>query len=349
MLGSIRFFLAFFVLLSHIPNNGMKLNLGVVSVICFYFISGYLMRKSYARFIVNSNKPALDFYIDRIIKLFPQYVLVVLITFVSIWYFGKSDAIKILNQDITLSKILVNLTLLPANYVFQPFVIDILKPHPIVPPAWSLATEFQFYLLLPLIFTLNKKYLLLLLMTTLVIQFSSFFFASGAFNSNSFGYRYIFGVLTVFLFGFSFAEKGDIFYKRISIFIWLVFTVFLFIISPAFNLWKNPYVQEVLFGGFLALPLGYYFITIKMHINYKRLDNFLGDLAYPMFISHFLSFYLVEKLFDIPVEYRVVYYILSISLCFFISFLLSLFQKKVEIYRIKRRGFSSLKSSKTMS
>lgn len=90
MLGSIRFFLACFVLISHFPNNGMKLNLGVVSVICFYFISGFLMRKSFTRFQVNSKTPATDFYIDRVIKLFPQYIVIVLATFACISYFGKS-------------------------------------------------------------------------------------------------------------------------------------------------------------------------------------------------------------------------------------------------------------------
>ena len=327
----------------------MKLNTGVVSVICFYFISGYLMRKSYARFIINSSNPRIDFYIDRVIKLFPQYIVVVFITFFSIWYFGKSSVILLLNQDITLSKVLLNITLLPANYVFYPLSIDALTPHPIIPPAWSLSTEFHFYLLLPLIFALNKRFWILLLITTLGIQFSSFFFASGVFNSNSFGYKYIFGVLTVFLYGFSFAEKTDVFYKWVAILIWLAFTLFLFVVAPAFDIGKNPRVQEILFGGFIALPLGYYFTTVKIQENYKKIDNILGDLAYPMFITHFLSFYLVEKLLTIPVANRVVFYISSVTLCIIISFLLSLLQKKVEIYRIKRRGFSSLKAIKNGS
>jgi len=336
-------------LISHLPGNGMKFNIGVVSVICFYFISGYLMRKSYARFVIYSNKPAIDFYIDRVIKLFPQYVSVVIISFVSIRYFGISDGIVLLNQDVTLNKILLNLSLLPTNYVFHPFTLDALKPHPIIPPAWSLATEFHFYLLLPLIFSLKRKPWFLLLLFTIGIQFSSFFFAHGAFNSNNFGYRFILGVLTIFLFGFSFAEKSDFFYKWVSMLIWFAFTLFLTVITPVFDAWSNPYVKEVLFGGFIALPLGYFFSTIKTHASYKRVDNLLGDLAYPMFISHFLSFYYVEKIFAIPVSNKIVFYTLSIALCITISYVLSLFQKKVETYRIQRRGFSSLKTAKVNS
>lgn len=343
MLGTIRFFLASFVVISHFPNSGMKLNLGVVSVICFYFISGYLMKKSYNRFVTNSQRPALDFYIDRVIKLFPQYILIVVFTFVCMSYFGKSQVIWFLNQDVTLSKVLLNLSLLPTNYVFEPFVINALKPHPVIPPAWSLATEFHFYLLLPLIFSLNKKLWVVLLVAVLCVQFISLFFASGAFNSDSFGYRYIFGVLSIFLYGFAFAESSDNFYRRACLLIWSIFTLFLFVITPAVGVWNNPVVQELLIGGFIALPLGYYFTTIKTSKNYRGIDNMLGDLAYPMFISHFLSFYLVEKLFSVSIYNRPVFYASSIVLCILISILLSKVQNKIEIYRIKRRGFISLK------
>jgi peptidoglycan/LPS O-acetylase OafA/YrhL len=323
----------------------MPFNIGVVSVICFYFISGYLMKKSYARFMTYSHRPAFDFYIDRAIKLFPQYAIVVCISFASIGCFGKSAEVVFMNQDITIGKVLLNFSLLPANYVFPPLAFDALNPHPVIPPAWSLATEFHFYLMLPFIFWLKRKSWLLLLSVTLGIQFSSFFFADGAFNSDNFGYRYIFGVLTVFLYGFAFAGKSDSFFHWISLLLWMMFTVFLFFIAPAFGAWNHPFVPEVLLGGFIALPLGYYFTKTKTPSGYQQIDNLLGDLAYPMFISHFLSFYLVEKLFAIPVSNKYGFYSVSIVLCILLSYCLSLFQKKVEAYRIKRRGFSSLKAT----
>jgi peptidoglycan/LPS O-acetylase OafA/YrhL len=331
-------------MISHLPNHGMRINIGVVSVICFYFISGYLMRKSYARFKTNSNKPVLDFYIDRIIKLFPQYGLVVILTFASLWCFGRSDFVPLLNQDITLEKVLLNLAVLPTNYVFYPFIIDALKPHPIIPPAWSLATEFHFYLVLPLIVSLKKRFWFLLLFITVCVQFSSFFFSHGPFNSNTFGYRYIFGVLTVFLYGYAFAEKPEAFYRRVHRVIWLVFTLFLIVIAPMLGVLENPFVLEVLIGGFIALPLGIFFTKANVQKHYVKIDNLLGDLAYPMFISHFLSFYLVEKLLSIRVSDSVTFNALSIVLCITMSFFLSLLQKKVDAFRIKKRGFSSLKT-----
>lgn len=343
MLGTIRFFLAFFVLISHLPGNQMKLNLGVVSVILFYFISGFLMEKSYSRFVDNSANPVLDFYTDRILKLFPQYIVIVILTFVSIIYFGNSQIVPIFNQDTTAYKVFFNTILILNNYIFEPFIIKELMPHPIVPPTWSLSTELHFYLILPFIFFLKGRVFLILLLS-LIIQFSSFFFSNNYFNSNNFGYRYIFGTLTIFIYGYSFSKEKDLFFRNLAISIWMSFSLFLFIFLPTFNLWKNPNLQEILLGGFIALPLGYYFVYTKIQFkNFIKIDTLLGNLAYPVFITHFLAFYLVEKLLFIDNFYLPSFYISSIFLCLLISFLLHIFQLYIEKTRLKRRGFSSLR------
>ncbi len=322
----------------------MALNPGVVSVICFYFISGYLMRKSYARFQANSCRPAITFYIDRCIKLLPQYLVVVIITAACIYWLGPSQRLPILDQKITITRMVLNFLLLPVNYVFSPFSIEALAPHPLIPPAWSLSAEFHFYLFLPFIFILKKRFWLLLLLTTMGIQFSSFFFTLPLFNSDNFGYRYIFGVLTIFLYGFAFAESTEPFFRKMCLLIWGMFTIFLFFVAQAFALWKNLWVQEVLIGGFIALPVGYCFSRIKSGAQYQPMDRFLGKLAYPVFISHSLAFYLADRLFGAAADSQWLYYTISLFLCFSFSFFLLLFQNRVEIYRIRRRGFASLMS-----
>ena len=343
MLGTIRFFLALLVLISHVPSSSMRLNLGVVSVILFYFISGFLMQKSYSRFVDNSANPVLDFYIDRVLKLFPQYIVIVIITFVSVIYFGNSKLVPIINQDITPYKVFLNVILILNNYVFEPFIIEGLTPHPIIPPTWSLSTELHFYLILPFIFFLKKRVFFILLLS-IIIQFSSFLFSSHFFNSNNFGYRYIFGTLTIFIYGYSFSKENDLFFRNLAISIWVSFGLFLFVLLPTFILWENPLLQEILLGGFIALPLGYYFVYIKIQFrNFRKIDTLLGNLAYPIFITHFLAFYLVEKLLIIDNSYLPVFYISSIFLCLLISFLLHIFQIYIEKIRLRRRGFLSLR------
>ena len=65
MLGLIRFALAAAVLLSHVPGFHWALNPGVMAVICFYTISGYLMRRSIERFGRFSARPARTFLAAR--------------------------------------------------------------------------------------------------------------------------------------------------------------------------------------------------------------------------------------------------------------------------------------------
>lgn len=124
MLGIMRFTLALLVLLSHANGTGFKLNLGITAVIVFYFISGYLMQRSYERFLTHSRNPTRDFYLDRLLKLFPQYGLVVLASFAAIAYLGPAQHVLFMSQEPSFNKILMNLALLPANYVFAPFVIE---------------------------------------------------------------------------------------------------------------------------------------------------------------------------------------------------------------------------------
>ncbi|MBL4795146.1 MAG: acyltransferase, partial [Pseudomonadales bacterium] len=260
LLGTVRFLLACLVFFSHIPGVVIPINPGVVSVICFYFISGYLMKKSYTRFVKYSDTPVSAFYFDRCIKLLPQYWIVLSVTVIMLSIFGKSEYLWFLNGDINFLSVFLNTILIPTNYIFEPFSVKALFPHPFIPPAWSLATEFHFYLLMPLLFMMSKSMWLAVLSFVLLIQFSSFFYGGNGFNSNSFGYRYIFGVLSVFMFGYAFAEFKQGFYKAVTLTIWVLFIVFmLFYFISKSELLNNPQVVEVLLAGVLALPLGMMF------------------------------------------------------------------------------------------
>ncbi|WP_370600416.1 acyltransferase family protein [Pseudomonas nitroreducens] len=341
MLGITRFILAILVLLSHTTGAGFTFNPGVVAVITFYFTSGYLMQRSYQRFARHSPTPIRTFYADRLLKLFPQYAVVVLASFASIAWLGPAEHILFLNQEPSLQKIALNLALLPANYVFPPLVVDSMLPHPIIPPAWSLASEFHFYLLLPVIFLLPKRGFIILFGLTLSIQVGALFFGSGAFNSDNFGYRFIFGVLAFFLMGCAYAKGSDIYYQRAAQAAWAIYLIMLLIIAPTFRLFANLHAMEVLLGAVLAWPLVSAALKTTPDGWIKVADYYLGRLAYPIFISHFLAFFLCEKLVGgqgqsglrIP---------LAIAICLGISGLLVRLQAVIDDYRLQRRGFQSM-------
>lgn len=344
MLGSLRFILSLLVLLSHIPGLGMALNPGVSAVILFYIISGYLMGRSYQRFQEHSARPVRDFYFDRLLKLMPQYSVVVGVTFFLIYLLGPAQHTMFLNQPVELQRIILNMLLLPANYVFEPLSIDALLPHPIVPPAWSLSSEFHFYLLLPVILMLGRWGFLIIFLGAGVVQISAMFYGSGSFNSDNFGYRFIFGVLIFFLVGLAYGRYQESFYRRIVIGYFLTYLVMLLLIAPGFGLYTRPRIQELMIGAVIAIPLLSAAIKADVKSGWLvRLDRFFGRLAYPIFISHFLVFFCCEKLIGLTFPVGGWGYVLFVVSGSFVTALaLSNLQDYVEQYRVKRRGFGSM-------
>jgi peptidoglycan/LPS O-acetylase OafA/YrhL len=344
VLGILRFVLALLVLLSHIPNLGMHLNLGMTSVILFYFISGYLMGRSYQRFQQLSPQPIRSFYIDRLIKLMPQYILVVLGTCALLYWLGPAQYTMFLGQTIDPLKVLLNLLLLPANYVFEPLAITALMPAPVVVPAWSLATEFHFYLLLPLLLLCRRWVFAVVFCLAAAVQISAMFFAEGWFNSNNFGYRFIFGVLVFFLAGLAYGRRAEPFYRRLLQLYVALYLGMLLLLAPMFRLNGHSGVQEILLGAVLTVPLLTVVLQTQVSAVVKRWDEPLGRLAYPIFIAHFLVFLCCEKLLNLIPERSARYVLVSVLGTLLLAWCLSQLQLKVERYRIARRGFVSMKA-----
>lgn len=343
VLGIIRYVLAMLVLLSH--SNGYKLgvNVGVVSVVIFYFFSGCLMRKSFDRFVVYSKMPVFEFYKDRLLKLFPQYILVVVATFLCFELMGPSQSVMFMNQSFDGDRFWLNLVLFPVNYVFEPLVIDALLPHPVIPPAWSLSAEFHFYLLLPFIVAMKRPIFSCLFVGILCVHVFSLFSASGFFNSENFGYRYIYGSLVFFLLGYCYAAREDGFYKTLLQGGLCTYLLVLVLIAPFTNILSNRFVLELLFGVMISLPLMHLGMSLEITSpTIAVVDRYLGRLSYPVFISHFLSFYLCEKLFDLVSAKQNSYYPVVILVCILISILLAGMQVLIDRVRINVRGFSSL-------
>jgi len=80
MFGTLRFFLALTVVAYHIGYHPMGLYIGVSAVMVFYMVSGYVMSALYTnRFVTVKN--ARYFYMERIIRIAPQYYFYLSIAF----------------------------------------------------------------------------------------------------------------------------------------------------------------------------------------------------------------------------------------------------------------------------
>ena len=83
----------------------------------------------------------------------------------------------------------------------------------------------------------------------------------GDFNSNNFGYRFIFGVLVFFLGGLAYGRREEPFYRRICHLYAAIYLTMLIAIAPGFGLYANPQVIELLLGATLAGTLSFFVLT----------------------------------------------------------------------------------------
>src|SRR6185312_12469878 len=189
MFGTFRVILAILVLLSHI-FVGNRFNCGTAAVVCFFIISGYVMtiliRNSYGKI----GKSTWYFYADRFLRIYPQYFLFMLLTQIADlnWYFNSG----FLHTSPTPWKFFLNALIVPVNYFM--LLTDSISQYLLIPAAWSLGLEEQFYWAFP--FLLLIPWLGRL---STFLSFVTFLTAVlGILNPELFAIRFLPGVIFIF-------------------------------------------------------------------------------------------------------------------------------------------------------
>jgi peptidoglycan/LPS O-acetylase OafA/YrhL len=157
--GLYRLILAIFVALSHYGLILAGFNPGQRSVICFYVLSGFLMDRQFGKLSPTGGVSA--FYIDRALRVFPLYLVVV--------------CLGMAITPIPWRDFWINVSLLPLNYDFFTGV------PLLIAPAWSLACEVHFYLLVPLLVLLPAVWLRTVTAGSLIFFSISPFIKDGGF------------------------------------------------------------------------------------------------------------------------------------------------------------------------
>lgn len=329
MLGTTRFILACLVALSHVPGVFLPYNYGVSSVIGFYAVSGYLMRKSYPRFRENSPHPLWAFYRDRFFKIIPAYAAVLALTWLCVLYLGDSAAHEGLRTKARLSLYFYDFSSFPASWFSG-----------LVPPSWSLTSEVQFYLLVPLLAVVGKRFRLGVFFLAIAVQCIGLSLKDAA---DPVAYRFIGGVLPAFLIGFLLAaedrgERGAVFFGWM---VYLGYALFAF----ASRLIEHVHAFPVLLGLIAAPYLLLASATPEQRPQGRLLaiDDALGNLSYPLFLVHFLAMFLLEKTTPFPTA-STSWFAAYIVLCLVLSAAVhGGLQDPVERWRIRSRGFASIK------
>lgn len=278
MLGTLRLLLALGVALSHAEVRWYGLNPGVMAVVGFYLISGYVMTVLVRRhFATLARLPG--FYLDRALRLLPAYYAAAALAMA--WFLWHGPIAPFLERTPSLWDLVNNLLVVPLNY----FMWNGADRFTLVPPAWSLGAEIQFYLLFPLVLVTGLRGFFLV--ASLAIYLLAF---AGYIQTEWFGYRLLPGVLFVFLLGSWLADfhRGmDARYAARLAYGAPVVLGLLALAGYAGGVLSRPYNLETLLGLAIGLPLVHQLALRHRH----PWDERLGDLSYGLFLGHFLVYW----------------------------------------------------------
>lgn len=279
-MGVLRLVLALLVLLSHADVRMAGLNPGVSAVIGFYLISGYVMAGLVQRHYAQPHRVPL-FYADRLLRLLPQYFAYMAAGLA--WHLWTGTPTLFLTRSPTWQDLFNNITILPLNL----YMYNGSDAYTLVPPAWSLGAELQFYLIAPAML-LWPRIGFVLAGASLAIQALAL---HGGLNTEWYGYRLLPGVLWVFGVGMALFHWVRHAPRRAAWLAWsapvLAGGVYLYL--RWLGLHAAPYHQEVLIGWGLGIPLLYGVAQLKA----GRLGTLAGDISYGVFLNHFLLLWIL--------------------------------------------------------
>lgn len=274
MLGTFRLVLALAVAVTHAGVSFAGLELGVIAVVCFYLISGYVMTG-----LIRTHYPGPDqawrFYLDRALRLWPHYLVVAGITLV--WFQVSEIRTYFLSRPPTLMDLFNNLTVIPHNY----YMFNDASRFALVPVSWSLGAEIQFYFIAPLV-VLTRLRNLVLAGSAVVFALACF----GVLHTEWYGYRLAAGVMFMFMIGSllydaHWSRDRPVQRRGWILLVWLAALLLAAFVADAGALFR-PFNRETLIGLLGGIPLLYFLGRLPR----QRWDERLGDLAYGVFLNH---------------------------------------------------------------
>ena len=323
-MGLLRILLAIAVVIEHsAPVFGFRFTGGLVAVEIFYIISGFYMTmildKKY-----TGNGSYLLFLSNRFLRLYPMFWVVlgltVILSIVSVVFFGKwlrltpyIEYYDALAFETLLFISTVNATLLGQHTVLflgvsqgtgaMYFTHDFNTSSPmlheflLVPQAWSLGIEILFYIIAPFVVRRSIVIVALLILFSMGIRIFTYYYLG--FTNDPWTYRFFPSELALFLLGTvsyrlyaSFKiQKTKLFgCNPANVLVGLFFLALLFhqFIPKAGH---EHLVNWVLYG-FCCLVIPYLFELSRT----SKIDSRIGELSYPVYISHILVIALIPPL-----------------------------------------------------
>ncbi|HXB10977.1 MAG TPA: acyltransferase [Bacteroidia bacterium] len=354
-MGLIRLLLALAVVLFHAGYIfGFTYLDGLMAVQSFFIISGFYMSLILNEKYTGKNSYTL-FISNRLLRLFPAYILIIALTFIMICVFSRIGIPSEVNTNYSgksfLSKFYVffiNLFLLgqdtslflgfDSNGVLH-YAADFYKSSPPVykyllcPQAWSISIELLFYSIAP--FIVRRKLQIIIVVMSLSFVLRLVLYSKG-FYRDPWTYRFFPTELFFFLLGnIGYRIYTCIRERESARKAGLIMLITLVVFALVFNYLPGTYyIKQYAFYLFLAASVPFIF-------NYTRnfsSDRFIGELSYPVYLSHMLVLWfflpLLNRAFNFPNSLSG---ILTVIITLLFSYAIQvLVEKRMDKFRAKR-------------
>ncbi len=308
---------------------------GFLGVDIFFVISGYLITKIFYQDYNNNNFNFFEFLTKRVKRLLPALIVVLLLVLIASFYIlSPTDYVKISKSALTSFFFISNF-----YYWSESNYFDQINEFKSLVHTWSLGIEMSFYLLIPIILILLKKFtqkikfftISFFLVLTIIISY--YLNSKGpVIENSSFGgifygkyisdtlfylipfrlYEFFFGVSLYYLPKNNFENV----YKQLFFILGIVLILIsLFIIRPNLEL-QIIYTIPCLLGSALII----YFKDAK-YLNLivkNKISIFLGLISYSLYLIHWpvITLYKYIKVEKLIVSEKIIILLLSIFLSF---------------------------------
>lgn len=315
-MGVLRFLLAFSVFNAHAALPlGFSIVAGSTAVHCFFVISGFYMALVLSEKYSPAGATYFNFVSSRLLRLAPSYLIVLILTIsLAVLAAGAGlpglppfaamervteagagvffHALNVLSQISLLGQDVYSfLGWAPADGLrFTPALkegSDGLYNLLIVPPAWSLSVEIYFYLLAPWLVRLRTPVIFALIGVSFLCR--AVLASSMGWLGDPWSYRFFPSELAFFLTGvLAYRAQSAPGSRTIAWTLALVLLGSLLGLAETLALWQPemPIQRWARIPLFAALAVG--MATLFSLTKNWRLDRQIGELSYPLYISHFL-------------------------------------------------------------
>lgn len=339
MFGAYRTILALAVVAHHLLSFP---TIGQYAVHGFFILSGYLMTLIMHKSYGYSVKGFGSFVFNRILRLYPAYWIITILSIGAILVLGESNA-RSYHSAIYLPTDLAG-WLQNASLVYMDWYPMRVFPR-LSPPTWALTLELAFYLTIALGASKSKRSTIAWFGISVIFTVCTHFYERGA------DYRYLFvgaaslpfsiGALT-YHYRVQIEEKARRFSDTKSLCALLGLFVINSLVAGVLKYFHYPeFLQSACF--YLNLVINFVIIAIlltkpSLPIS-AAVDKKIGDYSYPIYLAHWqagmvVSFLIFQQPERGPHLNGAVCFLGALALCFFVSYLIIRFvDEPIERYR----------------